>query len=168
MVPQAIAQNRGVWLTSMSYPLTGNAQNNFIEMLVPLSAKELVALRKNPELIQRVKAIAIMPKESLLVEIKENFGFEIDMCLNGDIWIDTRHLEDLYPSWVTRSKRLPFGGWYLSYDSEDNSFERWARGFLTQDVRTELWERYLEDKLEKMKNVNKKSDSSDDIVGMYL
>ena len=69
-------------------------------------------------------------------------------CNNGDVWIDiSEDVEKLTPEWITKGQ-LPYSGWYLTFNGDDNEFMPWARNMLLQEVRINGWIRYMEHNLD--------------------
>ncbi len=116
----------------------GNAV--FQGLLNGLAAEELGILRKNPELRDRVREITKMTTVQLEAELREEYNLEIDQYNSQDVWISTEKLDDAIPDWFTTSHC----GWYT--DSRNGEFMVWARDFLMQEVRINLWIRDMEDK----------------------
>lgn len=139
-IPRAILINR---VMAAGTPVQGRV---FQELLDPFSDKEVAILHKNQDLVDRAKEISCMTREQLLATIKDGYGLEVTDCENGDLWITADALVGVTPAW-TKGK-LPYGGWYLTFQQSDNDFDPWARHFLMQEVRTYIWSRYMEKKLE--------------------
>lgn len=136
----------------LSQNKTGVDSKVFNELLDVLSAKELKILKKNEDLITRVTEICKLSKMSMFKHIKTDYGFKIDNCQNGDVWIDASEVTDPFvPEWI-KPKQLVHSGWYLSFSGVENEFMPWARNLLLQEVRVNMWLRYLEHKLEMAAN----------------
>lgn len=143
--------HKKVWIKYMlAHSLTGLDSKVFNSLLDPLSIKELKILKKNEDLIERVTDICKMSKMKLLVEIRDKYGFEVSNCQNGDVWIDgAASNEGLTPDWIKKGQ-LPFSGWYMRFNGDDSEFVPWARNMLFQEVRINMWLRYMEHKLDKV------------------
>ena len=124
-------------------------EHAFSAILDEASVDELQILRKNEDLMARVQEISRMDKKALSKCIREEHNFSIDDCNNGDIWIDaSTAAERFLPSWVGGSQ-LPYCGWYLEFEKgEENDFTTWARNLLFQEVRVNIWIRYMEHKID--------------------
>lgn len=163
--------NKTMWVNSMILGLTGANAAVFRKLVADLNSKELVALRRNEDLVARVKEISSMSQEQLVQEISEGYGLEVTSCMNGDVWIGTDALDDFRPDWAVKNRQLPFAGWYLTYEPQDNEFEPWARAFLMQEVRIEVWARYLEKKIQKSEESHQQDVgpiTEDMYFGMYV
>lgn len=129
----------------------GNSE--YQTLLEGLSGKELKALRYHTDLMERIKVIANITILQALAELKEKHGLEIDQCQNQDVWVSTEKLESGLPDWF----HSDHCGWFLSIG--DGEFLRWAKVFLMQEVRVNIWMRYLE---------HKKNPKIKQQYGMYL
>lgn len=138
-----------IWIKYMlSQDKTGVDSKVFNELLDSLSAKELKILKKNEDLVTRVTDICKLSKMSMFKHIKTDYGFKIDNCSNGDIWVDAGDVTDpLVPEWI-KAGQLAHSGWYLSFAGVENEFMPWARSLLFQEVRVNMWLRYMEHKLD--------------------
>lgn len=125
----------------------------FQNLLDGLSAKEVIILRKHSDLIDQVRDIVKMTSIQLQAELREEYNLEIDQYHSNDVWVSTEKLEDAIPDWFTTSHC----GWFKN--SRDGEFEDWARNFLMQEVRMNIWIRYLE---------HKKNPKPTPGYGMYL
>lgn len=163
--------------TWINYMLESSRQNStrtgiFNELLEPLPLKELKILRKNPDLLERVWAICTYTKHGLREHIRDCHAFGIVEGAAGDVWVESKIPDALIPGWISTDLedgkvKLPFAGWYLTFSRKDNAFEPWARSLLLQEVRTNLWMRYMEHKLETASG--RKNPFDDDIgYGLYL
>jgi hypothetical protein len=124
----------------------------FQGLLDGLSSEELVFLQKNSDLIKRVRAIAEMSVIEILREFREEYDLDVEQQGDGDFWVSTEKLEDAIPDWFPSDHV----GWF----KKPGDFQEWAQKFLMQDVRINIWVRYLEHK--------KKTQASAACVGMYL
>ncbi len=138
-----------VWINYMlGHNKPGLDSDVFNDLLDQLGVKELKILKRHDDLIERVVEICKMTKMALLQTIRNNYGFEVQSCNNGDVWIDVDDsVEALSPEWITKGQ-LPYSGWYLTFNGDDNEFVPWARNMLLQEVRTNGWMRYMEHKLD--------------------
>jgi hypothetical protein len=118
----------------------GHGDNGYQTLLDGMSTKEILILKKHPDLIDKVKDITKMTLLQLLAELKDEFNLEVDQYNSNDQWISTENLEDAIPEWFTTNHC----GWFK--DSRDDEFLDWARNFLMQEVRINIWLRYLEHK----------------------
>jgi hypothetical protein len=138
-----------VWINYMlARNKTGLDSKIFNELLDPLTAKELKILKKNGDLVTRVTEICKLTKMGMFKHIKNDYGFEITNCQNGDVWIDASDTTDtLVPEWI-KEGQLTHSGWYLTFAGDENEFMPWARNLLLQEVRVNMWLRYMEHKLD--------------------
>lgn len=147
----------------------------FREMLSGISARELKILIKHKDLIERAMKISGMDKHQLCDEVTTECLLQIEHCTGtgaGNVWIevDKEKAKDFIPDWMIKSwnDKLPYQGWYMTYDGDDNDFVPWARDLLFQSVRIGIWERYLEHKQERAR----RSSASDTVYrvpgGNYL
>ncbi len=113
----------------------------FKKPLRAMSTKELVILWRNPDLIVRVKQIVNMFVVDAAAELQDEYGLEIDSFECGDMYVSTEKLEGAVPDWY---RPFHVTGWLVSL--EDGKFLDWAKDLLLQDVRINLWVRYLEHK----------------------
>lgn len=145
-------RTKKVWINYMlAHNRTGLNSEIFNQLLDPLPVKELKILKKNDDLIEEVVAICKMTNTQLIKRLRDEYGFEISDCQNGDLWIDATDVnEPLTPEWV-KKQTLPYEGWYLT--TEDSSeqvlepFAPWARQLLLQEVRINGFMRYFKHKL---------------------
>lgn len=149
--------------------ITGNTNMDIVifqEMVESLSIKELRILNKNPALINRIKWISLQKNKEELVKIILDYGLETINCQNGDVWIGNKtELDKFSPSWADDS--LPYNGYYFNFDKE---FAPWARNFLLQDVRCNIWNKYLEKKLNDRSSKSQKNltNNAEEYFGLYL
>lgn len=108
------------------------------KLLDGLSDKELRILWRYPDLIEKVREIVKMPLVQIVAELQEEFSLEIEQYPTDNVWISTEKLEDAIPDWFTSSHC----GWFTG--TGDPEFLNWARDFLMQEVRINLWIKYLE------------------------
>ena len=109
-------------------------------LLDGLSTKEILILKKHPDLISWVQEITRMTTVQIIAELQDGFNLEVDEYPTGDLWVNTEKLESFIPDWFTTSHC----GWYK--DARNGEFEEWAKNFLMQEVRINIWLRYLEHK----------------------
>lgn len=142
--------HKKVWINYMfAHNKTAGLDSKvFNDLLDPLTAKELKILKKNEDLIARVTEICKLSKMAMFKHIKTDYDFEISNCSNGDIWVDASDVTDkLVPDWI-KPGQLSHSGWYLSFAGVENEFMPWARNLLLQEVRVNMWLRYMEHKLD--------------------
>lgn len=129
----------------------------FQGLLDGLSLKELKILRNHEDLLSRLLKISKMSDAELLEIIQEDYNLlSVDLC-DGNVWVDTDSLQDNIPEWFNSTHC----GWHL--DVQAGEFEVWARHFLAQEVRINIWIRYME---HKKKNLVKQEDPV--LLGQYL
>lgn len=138
-----------VWINYMlGHNKPGLDSKVFSELLDTLGVKELRILKEHDDLSERVVGICKMTKMALLKALRDNYGFNVQSCNNGDVWVEaSEDVEALMPKWITK-EQLPYSGWYLTFNGEDNDFVPWARNMLLQEVRINGWIRYMEHKLD--------------------
>ena len=115
--------------------------SQYQKLLDGLSSKELEILQKNPDLITRVLEVTKMTEVQVLAELREEYDLEVDSFQTGEYWIGTEKVEDAIPDWFKSSHC----GWFLN-DTDAGGLVEWAKSFLMQAVRANLWMRYLEHK----------------------
>lgn len=134
MIPQNkrwLIQNLGIQAT---------AGSGFQILLDGLSLRELAVLRKHEDLVDRVKEITKMNEAALISTLQEDYDLEVQNLHSGDVWVGTNLIEDNIPDWFESTHC----GWYL--DLREGEFHKWARELLMQEVRVNIWMRYLEHK----------------------
>ncbi len=114
----------------------GGGNSQYQSLLNGLSAKEIKILRKHPDLIDTVRDITKMTSVQLLAELKEEYKLEVDQYPSQDMFISTERLEECIPDWFSTNH----SGWFISGGDD---FQEWARSFLMQEVRINIWIRYL-------------------------
>jgi hypothetical protein len=141
--------SKKVWINYMlGHNKPGLDTEIFNGLLDPLTTRELKIMKKNEDLLNRVIEICKLTKMAMLKHIRDDYGFKIDDCQNGDLWIDASDAcEGLMPAWADQIV-LPHTGWYLSFQEDDDDFMPWARNLLLQEVRINMWMRYYEHKLD--------------------
>lgn len=143
MIPPQVMDNKTIRVNNLMVGQQGNAA--FKRLTSSLSTKELKILRKHPDLIERVSAISKMNVRELEAELKEEFSLEVEPSSNGDCWISTDALDPYVPEWA----KTGHCGWYMGFDDTSllgADFEDWAQNFLLQEVRMNIWLRYMEHK----------------------
>lgn len=133
----------------------GDAQVQKLLKILP--SNELRIIRKHKDLIDRVKAIVNTPVKELVDEIESQFGLVVNRFGAGEIWIDNEGLADAVPSWVDSYHF----GWYTDTDK----LSSFCREFLLQEVRTNIYIRYLEFKSLKLEE--KARAKATQVVGVY-
>lgn len=116
------------------------------ELLSLLSNKELRIVAKHQDLQDRVVAISKMTPEELGDTLEKDFQLEVDQWPREEIWIHPRKLQTQIPDWFT-SQHV---GWEFS--SQNDDLPKWARTFLMQEVKINIWIRYIEYKKKEAKN----------------
>jgi hypothetical protein len=120
----------------------------FREMVNTLSTKELTILRKNEDLIERMRTICKYSLNQMMTHLSEHYGIKISYTTDDlDAWIYVDDdIQDLDPEWVIRKPRrtkgktsFPYAGWYLS---EEEMLD-WGRDLVLQEVRVNLFLRYF-------------------------
>lgn len=120
----------------------------FNTLLNTLGVKELKILKRHDDLIERVVEICKLTKMGLLKTIRNDYKFDVQNCRNGDLWIEAdESIGKLTPDWIKKDQ-LPYSGWYLTFNGNDNNFSSWARNLLLQEVRFNVWMRYMEYKMD--------------------
>lgn len=122
----------------LAFNMSGGNQT-FQELLDGLSTKEIMTLKKHKDLIERIHDIVQMNEALVLQELREKYRLDLDLYQNGDVWIGTEQLEDTIPDWFETSHC----GWFMNRG--EGEFMEWARRFLMQEIRINIWIRYLED-----------------------
>lgn len=115
-------------------------------LLKDLPFLELNILRENEDLIDRTRKISKMNENELLDRIREDHHLIAENYNTGDIFIAVDKVLENMPEWVDLSSHL---GWFLRLN--DGEFAVWARKFLMQEVRINLWIRLMEQKKKKPK-----------------
>ena len=110
------------------------------DLLEGLSTKEVEILQKHSDLVDKTKEISRMTVVQLEAELTEEYDLEIDEHGPEGSWISTEKVEKNLPEWYESNHC----GWFRN--KANGEFLVWARGFLMQDVRINLWVRYLEHK----------------------
>ena len=128
--------NRNVLVNSIS-----GGDTRLKKLLDAMSTKELVILWRHDDLIVRVRKIFNMTLVEASAELKDEYGLEIDAFECGDTYVSTEKLEGAVPDWY---RPFHVSGWILNL--ENGKFLDWAKNLLLQDVRINLWVRYMEHK----------------------
>jgi len=125
-----------------------------LTMLQALPVNELVVLQKNEDLLERCVEIADMDVRELAPLLRDEYSIELAEFGNGEMWADTGGLDDAVPEWM--EGRTRHCGWYI----ETAKLLEFGQEFLMQEVRVNIYSRYLEHKSEKS--------GSDSGYGNYL
>ncbi len=125
--------NKSSIMRSMSHKDGG-----YRELLDGFSGQELRVLRENPDLVSRVKEIAKMSVTQVLTELREEYSLEVDQYEEGSRWINTEKLDGAIPEWFYSDS------WGEHVSAREGEFMGWSRNFLVQDVRINIWVRYLQ------------------------
>lgn len=126
------------------------------ELLEKLNNDELKILVKYPDLLERVKTIAKMSDFCLDHLIRTNYGFRIDSWAAGDYLLSVSELGQRAPDWC-QSEHV---GWTF-HTGDVPQFCKWARDFLMQEVRINVWMRYIEYKKAALKSNTLEIDPAD-------
>lgn len=117
------------------------------ELLEKLGIKELQVLLKNLDLLDRVKTIAKMSDLHLDHLMRTSYGFKVDNWSGGDFLLGVGDLDQRAPTWWD-SQHV---GWTFDVGNTVR-FCQWARDFLMQEVRINIWMRYIEHKKASLKS----------------
>lgn len=137
--------------------LIGKDNKEYGNLLAGLSFQELQILSNHDDLVDMGRKITQFTHAQILAELQEEFGLDIDHFSTNDLWIGTERLDDAIPDWFNSSHC----GWFK--DRLDGSFLTWAQSFLMQEVRINIWIRYLE-----YKNTKKGGPGKGTHSGAYL
>ncbi len=129
----------------------------FQGLLDGLSVKELKIILRHDDLMSRLLKISKMSDEELLETIQEDYNLLVTDLCEGSLWVATEPLENNIPKWFDSTHC----GWYL--ETEKGEFGVWARHFLAQEVRINIWIRYME---HKKKNLVKQYEPA--LLAQYL
>jgi hypothetical protein len=121
----------------------GESRKSCEKLFLSLTQREIGILRRNKDLIDEVHGIAKMSTGELITELKNSYNLDIDVLTPGKLigesyWIGNERLEDAIPKWFSTAHN----GWH-KFD-ENNDFSDWAKNFLLQEIRINLWIRLLE------------------------
>lgn len=138
------------------------------DLLQKLSSKELEILLHHDDLLDRIKEIAKMPKEELDQALRTNYKLKVDSWWAGDVLICASEEASKPPSWW---QDLHIGWVFDANDTDELC--AWARDFLLQEVKINLWMRYIEHKKSKQKAKPPEVDPADILAAaagyqMYL
>jgi hypothetical protein len=122
---------------------SGRARESCERLFCSLTLREIGVLRRNKELVEEVQDIAKMTTAELIIELANNYDLEIERLVPGQVigesyWIGIEQLEDAIPEWFSTTH----DGWH-KFD-KDEDFSNWAKDFLLQEVRINMWIRLLE------------------------
>lgn len=126
------------------------------ELLEKLGDKELAILSKNQDLLERVKEISKMSYLHLNHVIGTQYGLKVDNWSGGDFLLSTAELDQKAPSW--------WGSTHIGWTFDTGNppqFCSWARDFLMQEVRINIWMRYIEYKRAALKSAVPEIDPAD-------
>ena len=161
MIPFGLFDNRNYIMHAVSNAMPAGMTGEGLKPLLDiLSNKELKVLRLYEDLREQVAKISRMNAGELIKVVEDRFGLEVSHThVDSDLWIGFEDdLEALQPKWIKYSHF----GWYLTV--EDGEFATWARDMLMQEVRVNIWMRYLRHK----RKSKKERDDEDFLPGMYL
>lgn len=147
-------QSKQMLIQSLSLGQRGG--HNFQNLLDGLSTKELRILRKHEDLCDRISEITKLTDKALLETLKGDHKLVVENYHDGGIWVGTDPLLGNFPAW----HKSTHCGWYLT--AKGGEYEDWARNFLMQEVRINIWIRYMEHK----KGSNRQEDLAPS--GMHL
>jgi hypothetical protein len=140
-----------VWINFMlARNRTGLDSEVLNSLLDRLSLQELKILKKNDDLMDRVTEICKMTSSQLMGCLRDEYGFEINDCQNGDLWIDAGDANEPFVSDWVKEIKLPHDGWYVTTDPKTEGIDQfvpWARNLLMQEVRVNAALRYFKHKL---------------------
>jgi len=126
------------------------------ELLEKLSIKEIDILLKHLDLLERVKTIAKMSDMHLDHLISTEYGFRVDSWSDGDYLLSVSELDQRAPNWW-QSGHI---GWMFEVGNA-KQFSKWAKDFLMQEVRINIWMRYIEHKKASLKSKTLEVDPAD-------
>lgn len=139
--------SKKIWFNGITADMKKEDIEPVMKILDEFGISEIMELKKNKDLLARVKVIIGYSQEELLSILKKDYDLEITDCMNYDVYIGlTDEQEQSIPEWAV--KGLPSSGWYFTLHKtrDGDNFSSWARDFLLQEVRLELWSRYLKEK----------------------
>ena len=133
-------------------------------LLQGFSKKELVVLAKHPDFMTRIREIAQMHIGDVMTELRTSFGLDIEMFSEGGVCISSEGLADAIPEWFSTYHC----GWYK--DTAGGEFLTWARQFIAQEVRINVWIEYLKHKEEIAKAARNSLDEAElgEYYGTYV
>ncbi len=109
-------------------------------LLKDLSSLELDILRGYDDLMERTLEISRMSEKDLLDKIRESHYLLTEHTYGtGDVYVDADTVVESMPKWIDMSGHF---GWFLRL--VNGEFSAWARRFLMQEVRINLWIRHME------------------------
>jgi hypothetical protein len=126
------------------------------DLLCKLPLKELDILVKHTDILGRVKNIAKMSYFHLEHLVTSQYGLKVDAWGSGDYYLGVTGIDDRAPSWW-HSDHV---GW-IFHLGDTPQFTAWARDFLMQEVRINIWMRYLEYKRTELKSKPLEVDPAD-------
>jgi hypothetical protein len=124
-----------------------DGDSEYQRLLDTLPTKELRILQKNPDLIAEVRRLTKLTLTQAESVLEKEYDLTIDQWQTQDLVIGTDLLDVAIPKWFTTSHC----GWFKS--AHGGVFLGWAREFLLQEVRINLWIRYLEHKAKRTPDV---------------
>lgn len=133
------------------------------ELLEKLSHKELRILAKYEDLLERVKNIAKMSDMHLDHLMSTEYGFKVDSWSGGDYLLSVSELDNRAPGWW-KSQHV---GWAFELGNK-KQFCDWAKGFLIQEVRINIWMRYIEYRKSVLKSKRGAEIDPDDILAAVV
>lgn len=120
-----------------------------LKLLKTMSAKELRLLYRHRDLLPRIEELAGLSTADLVSEVETNYGLEIDYLPTGDITINPEEvIEEVF---FCQLDDYPTAGWGWDIDGGWAELGNWARRFLLQEIKIELWFRYMVHKSKKRK-----------------
>lgn len=125
------------------------------KLLGGLGSKELLILQNNPDLIDRLYITSKINLTTAKITLEENFSLIMEQ-FNDSGWVNTEKIVNNKPDW---SKSL-HGGWYIE---DKTDLIDLARDLLVQEIRTNLWMRWIIHQKESKTSIN-----SDTGYGNYL
>lgn len=107
-------------------------------MLQAFTDKEIDILAKHSDLTDEIYKIAIASAADLEDILRENYDLEPVLWDGGDVLIGlSSELEKKVPPWMKSNH----AGWVVG--AENGEFRAWAQHFFLQEVKINLWARYL-------------------------
>jgi hypothetical protein len=119
------------------------------ELLDTFTTKEIRILRRYPDLIDRIYQISQMTNTSLLevLDSEHDLRPAVSPAGTADCWLSLGKLNSRIPLWYPVSH---VGLWFDGKEGSD--FREFGQFLLLQEVRVNLWMRYIEYKKEKAKS----------------
>ncbi len=142
MFPQARSSALKRVLAS-NIAITNEAGDPFQKLLKPLGVRELNVLKKDPELIQRIKDVVKLDADDIREYMLASWGLRVESCQDDDWWADIEDIRDKLPEWT----RAVVEGSYIPGEN----FLDWGRSLLMEEVRVNINIRRIEELKVKLK-----------------